>query len=406
MTLAQEAVTSPALITDDAWATLKDPESYQAYTFVFSLGELDINHVFFEKFKMQAGDPHGDHIFGWYLSGVQKHDTAFVEARLDEMTTQSTLPKITFLTALKLTGPSPGNRARLLKVIANKEVEPMLVGALFTTGSWLRELPPVEVRTILEFVATGPSGWHRLAIRILSLYLHPDRALPSELIPIAEKAICEYDLPNSDLDWHCGQIAIGIGKTDLERAFGLLKRQIAALRVANWHEAQLIWNPFGRHRSHDFWMFLRRQAPERAYRELLPLGDSKMEAESDLVNLEDDCDTVLRICAENEVFAVFFTKFVFGVQSGFFSFAYKLTDLFPDNAKVSATLISSAVSQVGFGSIQEHHQKILAAVEAQQHNPETPGRFAQWLEEIKRRVQEEERPWHARDLEDQHLGWD
>ena len=143
---------------------------------------------------------------------------------------------------------------------------------MFTTGSWLRELPPVEVRTILEFVAAGPPGWHKLVVRILSLYLHPGRALPSELIPDAENAICEYDLPNSDLDWHCGQIAIGIGKTDLERAFGLLKRQILALRVANWNEAQLIWNPFGCYRSHNFWEFMRNYAPERAYRELLALG--------------------------------------------------------------------------------------------------------------------------------------
>jgi hypothetical protein len=125
-----------------------------------------------------------------------------------------------------------------------------------------------------------------------------------------------------------------------------------------------------------------------------------------LINLEGDCDTVLRIAAENETFAVSFAELISGTQNGFFPFAYKLMDLFPASKIVRSALLSAASHQFGAVVNLDPYQKVLTDIEAEKSNPATPSRFVPWLEEVKQRIQEELRPWRSMDSGEEFLGWD
>jgi hypothetical protein len=94
----------------------------------------------------------------------------------------------------------------------------------------------------------------------MSLYLHLNKPLPHELIPLGERTLQEIDITRSE-SYHCNQIAIGIAKTDLEKGFDLLGKRVAVLNKADWREWTGGWNPFDTYGGHEFWDYLRSQNP-------------------------------------------------------------------------------------------------------------------------------------------------
>jgi hypothetical protein len=113
-------------------------------------------------------------------------------------------------------------------------------------------------------------------VHIISLYLHPEKPLPAELIPIAERTLRGVDAIDDGIDWDCGQVAIGIARTDVGKALELLGNQIDLFKNMSRLARSLpdMWMPLHSYRSNDFWEFLRNRSPEKAYRELLTLRGS------------------------------------------------------------------------------------------------------------------------------------
>jgi hypothetical protein len=407
--LAEEAVAKRELMTDAAWRLLRDDGSYNAQTFIIALGAADRSASFLPRFEMDLADERGSHNYGLYLVGVQRHSPDLVDRRLDELAVRQDVPKQNLLTLIKLAGPTAGNRRRLLQLLAEKSVEPSAVARMFAVGRWLGSIPDSEVRTILEFIATGPPDWPKWTVDILSLYLHHNKPLPAELIPIAERALREVDTADGHVDWSSGQVAVGIARTNLESAFQLLRSQIAASKQADWRTRQLhqMWRPFHRHGPNDFWDFMRGLAPERAYRELLALQGAQSESEVGLVlDLEKHRDVLLKIAREDEANAVFFSRLVSGAQPGFFPFSYSLMGLFPGNGTVPSHLASAAVYQLSFGFGDGHYSQALERVEAEIKSESTPKQFLAWLENLKSQVNGAMRRDRPRPEADSYLGWD
>jgi len=189
-------------MTDDAWAVVSDPQSYQAHIFLLKLGEFDHTHAFLEHFESQVGDAQGDHRFGLYLAGAQNSSAQFVDERLGKLMRNERFPVSVIVSAIKLVGATPGNRVRLRKLMQDKSVQPSEVAAMFNYGRWLENVPAAEIRTILEFVASGPKEWTKWIIHIVGLYLSVVKVLPPELVPISVAALEKYDAMDMDDDFH------------------------------------------------------------------------------------------------------------------------------------------------------------------------------------------------------------
>jgi hypothetical protein len=408
--LAQEAVSQPALLDDEGWAVVNNSQSHQLLTFLVALGEFDKAHLFLDRLEASAGDARGEYNFACYLSGLHRQDAGFVDTRVEELMSRPKFPKIALLNALKSTGPTEGNRRRLLALIAEQAVAPPTVATMFTYGKWLDDLPSSEVRTILEYVASEPDDWPKQIVHILSLYLHADKALPRELIPIAERALNQLEIVGDSLDWECGQVAIGIGKSDFEKALELLKRQAGALKTAGWDRKT--WTPFSEHRSKDFWQFVRDKDPSRAYRELLVLEGMEDKHEIGLLlDLEHHRDVIQKIATEDESKGIFFAGLVSGAQKDFFPFAYALMQTFPRSEGIRSELASAAAYSVGsgefsFGTEVDKFQQARTAIESELKSPNTPAECRPWLEQVLSRVQTALKNSPFRDRSEDYLGWD
>lgn len=406
--LAKEVVAKPELMSEQAWKILNDPKSYNASTFLISLGAADTMGTLLTAFEQRIADNDGSYHYALYLKGTQEHNPGLVDERLDILTGQGEFPKGNLLNPIKITGAIPGNRRRLLKLIKERSVAPTEVASMFVTGSWLGGLPVAEVLSILEFIATGPSGLTKWIIEILSLYLHLNKPLPIELIPLAMDALAKVEDIDDHVEYGCGRIAVGIARTNLDRALELLRSQIAAFRQSDRKEKPFgrPWIPFHRLRSDDFWQVIRELAPERAYRELLALGRYDLQTEiGNLLDVENHLGVLLKIAGEEERNALLFSQLVSGAQPGFFPFAYGIMKLFPEKDYLAGKLEAAARYQVGSFGDGECLQS-LARVEAEINNSGTPEVFLPWLQAVKAQIKNAMERHRAAFEKDRYLGWD
>jgi hypothetical protein len=407
--LAQEVVAKPELMRDAEWALLKDKEASQAYNFIISIGKLDPGATFLPKFEAQAFDDHGSHNLGLYLSGLQHHNANLVDRYTDKLLEGTSFSKAALLRLMTLTGPTPGNRRRLLQLIADTAVQPLAVAQMFMFGRWLDPLPLSEVHGILGFIATGPPGWPKLMLDILCLYLHPDKPLPRELIPVAERAIREADSSDQSEDWDCGRVAIALAKTDMARAIELFRTQLIAFKEARRQAVNRyqIWMPLHSHKSNDLWEFLREELPETAYRGLLILkGTESRRNMGMLLDLDHHREVLLKLAKEEGANALFYANLASGEQTGFFPFAYDLMQAFPANEMLPTALAAAALHQFDFGFNQANLAGALEKIEAELERETTPPRFLPWLQHIKNRISLASKRSRSASSEDYHLGWD
>jgi hypothetical protein len=406
--MARGAVANPELMTDEAWRVVNDPQSYQAHVFVLALGELDIDHLFFSYFQSKVGDGRGDHMFGLYLAGVQNTSADFVNEHLNELVGKQTFPKSAILAAIKLVGPTPGNRSRLQMLIQEKSVQPLEVAAMFTFGRWLEKVPAEEIRAIVEFIASGPREWPKCVVHVLSLHLGVVKALPLDLIPVSLAALQNLDSGETDADWEWGQLAIGIAKADFNKAFSLAVSQIRELPNASPLDRELKRQRFYRAGSQDFWTFLCVNYAGRTCRELLALEESVSSLVQGLTlpfDLEKCSSLLSGIAAESEGNALFFAKTVSGAQKGFFPFAYALMDAYPGSTNIRSALTANAVYQTGNG-VEWDFTQAANAVELEIARPGTPPRHLGWLRELKQRIdQTPPRFSFFGNERDEFLGW-
>jgi hypothetical protein len=409
--LASEATSNPSLMTDEAWNVLKDANAHQVGEFIQFLGESDRQKQFIGRFESEIGDHAGNWRFGLYCLGLSRSEPAYVESYLDAALDKPTFDKGAMLWALRFIGPTLTNRQRLFRLIKGNSVDPIAVASMFTTGRWLDDLPVSEVVAIMEFIARGEK-WPEWALSAMSLYLHPDKPLPRELIPFGERLLDEAQ-PTYDNGHRFNEVALGIAKTDLERGFALLDKKITALNKTDWQEWRAEWNPLRRHGAHEFWDYLRSQDAERAYRSFCTLKNRHVlrneilddDNRASLLDITNHRSVLLKIATENEDDAEQIAASISMKQPGFFSFAFEFLNGRAVDGKVASSLASTVVGRVGFGSELDKLRTAMSEIELQLKRPDTPTHGRAWLERLKHNIQEAitASPWNA--MEHEYLGW-
>jgi len=291
----------------------------------------------------------------------------------------------------------------------DKSVQPSEVAAMFNYGRWLENVPAAEIRTILEFVASGPKEWPKWIIHIVGLHLSVVKVLPAELVPISVAALENYDAMDMDDDFHWGQVAVGVARTDLDMAFALVVFQIREWANAKSVDKEMKRNRFNRRGGHELWTFLCVNHPERTCRELLALREHVLKLDGALslpFDLEKNTSAVMGIAVESEENALLLANGISGAQKGFFPFAYALMDAYKTSTNVRRALSAKAVYQTGNGA-EWNFIQALTAIECETANPKTPAHYLEWLNELKQRI--DQTPprfaFFGKDRDD-FLGWD
>jgi hypothetical protein len=406
--LASEVAENPELMTVAAWSVTTDEKSGHTWELIRFLGECDKNRHFLPKFESGIGDRVGNWRFANYCFGHHRADPLFVESYFDSLCKNSGADKASLLKAIEFIGPTPVNRSRLLQLIADKAVSPVDVSeAIF--GRWLDNLPMSQATTVMDFIAQGDSWPERIA-HVLNQYLYPEKPLPRELISFGERMLQQIE-PTYDKAHECDHIAVGIAKTDLEKGFELLEKQIAVLNEIDLRGWRNVWNPFHRHGGSDFWSFLLSQNPERAYRSFCLLKNDHI-LKNDILNedkalfdLENHSSILLKIAAENKNYPEQIAGTLMIMQAGFFPFAFELLSGRPTDGKIASQLSSTIIGGFGFGSPLEKERSALSAIEAQLKEAHIPNHGREWLERLRHNIKEaiKTSPWNSIDHE--YLGW-
>src|SRR5206468_9376118 len=291
------------------------------------------------------------------LSGAQEVDPVWVEDRLSELPVSRGDSNVAALLAIQRTGLNEKNRQRLQALLRANSVKPEDIARAFSVGRWLEPLPPNEVQQIFEHIETEPKIAPWLA-DVISLYLHPNKALPAELLPVARRtlaAVQEINDGHGNLSYNCDRIAIGIARTDINVGFAVLKELLERISNQNSWRFYTGWNPFGWSGSREFLEFLRERDPECFYNMLAGLPrthlwrDFRHQENHYLLDLVNHCQLLRKICQANTAAAKIFADCAVLSQPEFMSFATDLLDLYPDDREIQDALSSAVLEKTGFG---------------------------------------------------------
>jgi hypothetical protein len=406
--IASEAALDPKLMTDDAWNAIKDANSFMASQFLQLLGECDSHRHFITRLESEMTDRTGKWRFGIYCSGCYRSDSVHIENYLERLAENPSFDKGALLFPISFIGATPTNRKLLLHLIAEKSVFPIDVADIIGRGPWLAGVPVSEAVVIMEFMAQGDNWPQRLA-DVMSQYLHLNKPLPPELIPLGERILQEINTNLND-SYHCNQIAIGTAKTDLEKGFALLERHITVLNQTDWREWAGGWNPLYTYGGHEFWDYLRSQNAERAYRCFCALKNRHVRNEildgsRALLDLANHAAVLLKIANENEENAERIAESVSIKQPRFFAFAFDLLAGRSIDGKVAGGLSSTIVELIGFGAYSDRLQKALGDIDSELKKTDVPDHGRAWLGNLKHNIQEMIKSSPLYGGEHEFLGW-
>lgn len=405
--LAKEAAGRPELVTPEVLAVVARGDSYMSYAFAGPLGECDVSLALLPAMEAAATRGEAGRMLALYLHGVRRRDPVTADARLEELAEKDALPKTVILQAMNFFGSTPSNRRRILKWVEGKAVDPAAVGQILGPR-WLDNLPTSEVLTVLGYILTAKNNGAALVVHAISMYLHPNKALPRELIPFAESVLSSIGRMAGFSDYECAQVAIGISRTDKVEGFRLFRERMSAAGAAGWRHRDTVWNPLARHSAHAFWEFLRDTWPDDAYRTLPTIdGLEARDIFTAILNLVKHREVLLQIVSDPAV-APFFISFLSGSQDGFAVFAHGLLDLYPANAIVREKLRDAALVGDRDGSFSvDRYREIMGRVDKLTKDPATPRQHLEWWSSVRReaasRAAEDERRFGRHD---EDLGWD
>ena len=405
--LAAEVVTSPGLMSSEAWAALLDPESYNALEFVSALAQLDEAHLFLPGLHKRAGDRATARLLATYLATQQNKFPDWVEQSIDDIIA-SDLPGIVILEVLKFCGPSAKNVERLLALIRQEAILPLELAQTFATGRWLDNLPPQQVAAVFDYMTRSRDTAKWIA-GDLALYLHHEKPVPRELFNTARQ-ILTSPTAGADSEAHeLDGIALGLAKTDIEVGLELLGQQLEGLAAADAF-AQQCWNPVQTFGDRAFWEYLRDNAPEAAYRCLVKFPPSSTltgyhsrsgRPVLDLVKHHEMLCTLARV---DRAATLMLVQVMSPGQPGFFEFAFGLLSLYPNDDAISAALNWATVDRLGWD--WDHLNAALGRVRQHASATGLSEIASRWLMDVQRLITEQQQEHRRYFGDDEFLGWD
>ena len=404
--LAREAVSSPEIMIN-VWDLLVGDRAQNVYEFILELGRRDIDRKHYRPLFERADTWPWAHLLGGYLSGAQEVDQVWVEEQLSKLSVSRRDSNVAALLAIQRTGLNEKKRERLQALLRAKSIKPEDLARAFSVGRWLEPLPPNEVREIFEYIETERKVAPWLA-DVISLFLHPDKALAAELVPVARRtlaAVEEINDGHGNLSYHCDRIAIGIARTDINIGFAVLKELLERISNQKHWRSYTGWNPFDWPGSRDFWEFLRERDPHRLYTMLAGLQrthqwpDFRHQRNRYLLDLVNHRQLLSSISESNIAAAKIFADSLVSSQPGFITFASDLLQLYPDDAEIQSALSSAVLEKTGFGSVFNHLAEAETFVEDQLSTNHVPPPVRRWLQSlanlIKQRRVEERSFWRT-----------
>jgi hypothetical protein len=389
--LAREICRDPRALNEATWDLLRIKESVHRGDFAFHLGESDHDHQFWPQLLARGADWPWPNLIGFYLAGANTTMAPWVQTTLDEMLISPTAPKNAVLVAICAIGPTSENRLRLRQMLLDRAVSVDEVARSFSSGRWLKGLPPEEVRDVLEFILSEP-GREASMLDVACLYLHHEIPLPRELFDIAKRVLREPVRRNNTASYELDQVASALARTDLDEGFKLLEEVMQSLAKTSPGFWRIGWDPFEDYSTQDFWKYLRTQSPSRAYK---LLGEWKRASnwphlrgrgDKHLLDLSAHYEVLTEIARTSRDASRTFAECLHLKQPRFFDFAYTLVELHPNDSRVAGELNAAFISQSGSGYEFDRLTSTLQTVQSELQGAKLSAVARSWLESLRDQI--------------------
>lgn len=387
--LAREACAKPEVVSDQTWDVLADEGSINRHDFTTFLGECDSSHHFYPSLLKRASSTlPWPRLLAAYLFAAERFFPAWYHDTVQELVDLPETPKYAVLITLVASSPTVTSRLQLQKLIRNRVVTPDQVANVFSVGRWLENVPVEEVQRIFEFILSEPNHESHL-LSVTSLYIHHQKPLPRELFDVVKRALTVPIHSYSRDPYHYDQVASGLARGDLSEGLKFLEECILRCSTANGLTWIRTWNPFDQFGTHDFWNYLRSKTPRQAYSTLggwnlaMPTPErSRDRSDRHLLDLTAHLDVLIDLARSNRNAARVFASCAASSQPEFFTFAYRLVEVYPDDELVLSSLSGALVRNSGWGERYQWFDEAIQIVQAEIKHPPESASARTWLESL------------------------
>lgn len=389
--LAAEAVSNKELPDPKLMEWLVSPSAQRAYSFFFSLGEVDERQIFLGLIEELGNNSSGVGAFSAYWGGWAKKDPKAAEARLDQLAEQNAVSGESIILSTNMLQASAAAVNRVRDQIKASRVDPQFVAGTLQIGRWLQGLTEDEFLELARAIA-GPSfEYAGSVVRLLGVWEHSKCPLQGNLADFAWQCL-EHDptVRDSSDAWHIDRLAAKLLKDDPDRGFQLFSK---ALETSNGSSER--WNPLGLHETPEFWKALHAQDGRRLIGILLQTFQKDDQTRlrhswriKEFIDPVGDKQVLVSFAKEDIVFARIIATWLTSAKAGFWPLVFELHQLYPGDELLHNNL-AAGIQQMGSvikGPMSQFYETRKGEIEQKLKDPSTPMAVKPWLQEMVQRL--------------------
>jgi len=389
---AAEAVADPCLLTDEVIPWLCSSQAQKSHMFWHYMGELDTERELLPRVEKLGETDEGERAFSSYFAGMAQVDPHLARARLFQLVTAGAPVKGRALVgALALLRADQGIVEHVLTLMDENRVDPVFVEQRLVLGKWAEPLPPTLFLKLLKGIHRGQAQHAAAVLDFLGMWLYMEKPLAGKLAEFAWGCLEPLPSIKGIQAYNCERVASELAPGDPDRAFRLLDALVRQPLDAN------CWYPIDSHTQHLFWDALcsldRRRALDTVLAAAVRDRIVGMRVEDDireLIDLEQDADTLLEIARRGEEDARVICRCISVEKPGFWSLAFRLLGLYAENEMVESELTSAVYygKRVFFGPMSAHFAARAEEVELILIDESAPPFAREWLNKLQRVLRE------------------
>jgi len=385
--LAEEAVSKKELLDFEVIKWLISPSAQRAYSFFFSLGEMDERQIFLGLIEDLGKSSSGIGAFSAYWGGWAKKDSTAAEIRLDHLSKSMEVRGKAVILATSVLEASASAVNCVREQIQGGCVEPQFVADTLQLGRWLQGLTEDEFLELVRVIAGSSFEHAGSVVRMLSSWARLKRPLQGDLADFAWQCLENDPTVRSSSDvWYIDRLAAKLSKDDPDRGFKLFTK---VLKTSNGTNER--WDPLGFHKTPEFWKVLHGQDPHRLIGILLQTFQKDDYAHirhscriREFIDPVEDKEVLISFAKENVAFARLIGSWTTSAKNGFWELFDELSQLYPQDEQLSNNLVAG-VQQMGsviVGPVSQFHEGLKRKIEGRLEDSSTPNAVKPWLREM------------------------
>ena len=387
--LALEVIKKPELLGDDILIWLGTDKAKQGYTFLFWLGKLDTENVFLSKIESQVKNKSESSILDYFFRGFVKRSKDEAETYLEKSEQETKFYPLFYLNATHAIGGNRKGVKRIIRLINDGSLDPVIVERTLMTGGWSSTLEPMDFLDLLKSIGGNELQNANSVLDFFNMWLFQKKPVVADLVEYIW--ICLESCPKVNMNeaYHLDTIVTSLTPSNEDRAFALFERLLT--QPYENHS----WDPLDHFEGKGFFESLKRIDSNRVWSIVLgTLLNNKYRYDiehsiSSAINLPSDGLSLLEFAKASKEKALLVIDLINASQLGFWEFAESIIKLYAEDQDIENALFDSVdpFKSGGFSGPYSFHLENRRA-EAEKRISKSAGNYKNWLIKVENKYKD------------------